>query len=175
MDTLTFFKALLHSNAAPNIDSAVAQFEAEHGPAVKWVPVGGRENNRGSVEVSGDPGRALVERITNAIDAVLEAEHDRHDGRPNCRSPREAATAWLNVPDNGLSDLTTRQRQQIANRILIKLQPGTDRDARTVEIRDQGVGIKPDQMARTILSLNESNKLQKHYLAGTYGQGGSST
>ena len=30
-------------------------------------------------------------------------------------------------------------------------------------------------MKHTILSLNESNKIQKHYLAGTYGQGGSST
>ena len=30
-------------------------------------------------------------------------------------------------------------------------------------------------MKDTILSLNESNKIQKHYLAGTYGQGGSST
>jgi hypothetical protein len=30
-------------------------------------------------------------------------------------------------------------------------------------------------MASTILSLNEGNKWQKHYLAGTFGQGGSST
>jgi hypothetical protein len=30
-------------------------------------------------------------------------------------------------------------------------------------------------MEVTILSLNESHKIQKHYLAGTYGQGGSST
>jgi hypothetical protein len=175
MDTLQFFKALIGSNAVSDIDSAIAQFAAAHGVAVQWVPIGGRENNRGSVEVSGDPGRALVERVTNAVDAVLEAEHERHNGRPDCRSPREAATAWLNVPDSGLSELTPRQRQHLANRIVVKLQSGTDRDARTLEIRDYGIGLKPDQMSRTILSLNESNKLQKHYLAGTYGQGGSST
>lgn len=175
MTTLELFTALVSSTAVADIDSAITQFKTAHGVAVKWVPVGGRENNRGSVEVSGDPGRALVERVTNAVDAVLESEHEKHHGHPDCRSPREAATAWLNVPENGLSDLTTRQRQQLANRIVIKLQPGTDRDARTLEIRDHGIGLKPDQMSRTILSLNESNKLQKHYLAGTYGQGGSST
>jgi hypothetical protein len=175
MTTLEFFKALVGSAAVPEIDSAITEFETAHGVAVKWVPVGGRENNSGSVEVSGDPGRSLVERVTNAVDAVLEAEHEKHNGRPVCRSPREAATAWLNVPDNGLSDLTTRQRQHLANRVIIKLQPGTDRDARTLEVRDHGIGLKPDQMPRTILSLNESNKLQKHYLAGKYGQGGSST
>jgi hypothetical protein len=57
----------------------------------------------------------------------------------------------------------------------VRLLPGEDRNSRTVEVRDLGVGLKPEQMAGTILSLNESNKLQKHYLAGTYGQGGSST
>ena len=30
-------------------------------------------------------------------------------------------------------------------------------------------------MPHTILSLNESNKISKHYLVGAYGQGGSST
>ncbi|MGC1483935.1 MAG: hypothetical protein WA789_09090 [Candidatus Acidiferrum sp.] len=44
-----------------------------------------------------------------------------------------------------------------------------------MEVRDQGIGIAPENVTRTILSLNESNKLQKHYLAGAYGQGGSST
>jgi len=37
------------------------------------------------------------------------------------------------------------------------------------------VGLTSEQMPRTILSLSESNKVQKLYLAGAYGQGGSST
>lgn len=175
MNTHDFFRALVNGRVVADIDAATRQFEAAHGAAIEWVPVGGRPNNRGSIEVSGDPGRALVERITNGIDAVIESEHERHAGRPQCRSPREAATAWLNVPENGLSELSTRQRQQLADRISVKLEPGGDRDSRTVEIRDRGIGIAPDAMPTTILSLNESNKLRKHYLAGTYGQGGSST
>ncbi|HKX09645.1 MAG TPA: hypothetical protein VJN67_15710 [Stellaceae bacterium] len=175
MNPLEFFNAITRASTAPQVAEAIAQFESAHGMAIQWAPVGGRTNNRGSIEVSGDPGRSLVERITNAIDAVIEFEYAAHGGYPDCRSPREATTAWLNVPENGLSELTTRQRQQLANRIIVRLQPGTDRNLRTVEVRDAGTGIKPDQMPKTILSLAESNKLQKHYLVGTYGQGGSST
>lgn len=175
MNTSEFFRALIGGSAVADIDSAISSFEVRHGIAVNWVPIGGRTNNRGSVEVSGDPGRALVERVTNGIDAILEAEHESHGGRPECRSPREAAASWLNVPESGLSDLTPRQRQQLADRLKVRLENGEDRNSRTLEVRDRGIGIKPDAMHRTILSLNESNKLQKHYLAGTYGQGGSST
>lgn len=175
MTTLEFFNVLARAGKLADVEAAVEAFEAAHGAAVGWVPFGGRESNRGIIEVSGDPGRSLVERITNGIDAILEAEHERHHGHPDCRSPREAATAWLNVPETGLSELTTRQRQALADRVVIRLLPGEDRDSRTVEVRDRGVGMTPEQMPQTILSLNENNKLQKHYLAGTYGQGGSST
>ena len=57
----------------------------------------------------------------------------------------------------------------------MKVSVGEGRQAQVIEIRDQGVGLSPNAMASTILSLNESNKIRKHYLAGTYGQGGSST
>ena len=77
-------------------------FEEAHGDAARWVPVGSRENNRGIIEASSDPGRSLVERLTNGIDAVLEAEHDGHNGHPDCRLPEEAAVAWLGVPEGGL-------------------------------------------------------------------------
>ncbi len=142
---------------------------------VAWRHVGGKENNRGPIEVSADTGRSLVERLTNGIDAVLEAEYERHRGVPDCRSPRQAAMAWLDVSDRGLSDMTPAQRQAIAKRVTIKVSPGTGKQERLIEVRDRGVGLKPEEMPSTILSLNESNKIRKHYLAGTYGQGGSST
>jgi hypothetical protein len=166
----------LQAAATPNeVETALERFEATNAPAVRWVPVGGREVNRGNIEVSGDPGRALVERVTNGIDAALEAEHDRHRGLPVCWTPKEAARAWLNVPDEGLSGMTTGQRRSLAERVTVRLLPGAGRAARVVEVIDRGIGLAPHQMPGTILSLNESNKIQKHYLAGTYGQGGSST
>jgi hypothetical protein len=83
--------------------------------------------------------------------------------------------AWLGVPERGLWEMTPSQRQAVAKRVTIKLLPGDGRERRLIEIRDLGVGLTPEEMPNTILSLNESNKIRKHYLAGTYGQGGSST
>src|SRR2546426_4775013 len=156
-------------------EAALNIFESEHRGEIQWLPIGGRENNRGAIEASADPGRSLVERLTNGIDAILEVEHIKHNGQPVCRNPKEAATAWLNIPEDGLSEMTPVQRRLLAQHLAIKIFPGDGREGRVVEILDRGIGISPEEMPRTILSLNESNKVQKLYLAGTYGQGGSST
>src|SRR2546425_3129096 len=92
------FLALDRAATLAEAQEFLARFEEAHREAIRWVPFGGRENNRGVIEVSADPGRSLVERITNAIDAVLELEYERHNGAPECRSPKEGATAWLGVP-----------------------------------------------------------------------------
>lgn len=175
MDPRDLYLALQAATSPAHVEAALERFEAAHARAVRWMPFGAREGNRGIIEVSGDPGRSLMERVTNGIDAVLEAEHDVHRGIPDCRSPKEAARAWLNVPDEGLSGMTPGQRRALAHRVTVRLLPGDGRESRVVEAVDQGIGLTPQQMPGTILSLNESNKIQKHYLAGTYGQGGSST
>lgn len=175
MTILEFLNALMSATSISDVEAAIISFETENLEHCQWVPFGGRENNRGTIEASADPGRSLVERLTNGIDAVLEDEHEKHNGRPDCRSPKEAATAWLNVPVNGLSDMSTTERRTLAQRISIRIQAGEGRSSRIVEIRDTGIGLSPEQMPHTILSLNESNKMQKYYLAGAYGQGGSST
>lgn len=173
MNTHEFFNAALNSSTIAEIEQALEIFEQTN-PSVNWIPVG-RENNRGTIEVSADPGRSLVERLTNGIDAVLEAEHEIHSGIPDCRSPKDAAIAWLGVPEAGLSELPPARRRDLSKRVSVVLSLGETRESRTIEIHDAGIGLSPEEMPRTILSLNESNKLQKHYLAGTYGQGGSST
>ncbi|HEX7319493.1 MAG TPA: hypothetical protein VF399_03940 [bacterium] len=169
-----FFDLLIQADTLANLEVVLAQFESAN-PQVRWVPFGGRDNNRGTIEASADPGRSLVERLTNGIDAIIEDEHKKHNGIPDCRTPKEAATAWLNVPEGGLCEMTPAQRRSIAHRIAIRLKVGDGRSSRVVEVRDTGIGLAPDEMPKTILSLNESNKMQKYYLAGAYGQGGSST
>jgi hypothetical protein len=171
-----FLQALREADKIQELESALAQFELEHEGHCEWMPVGRTENNSGIINVASDPGRSLVERLTNAIDAVLEREFEARHGKPECRTPRDAAAAWLGVPLEGLSSLSTTQRQQLARNVTIRMTDGDGRrEARTVEIHDSGIGIPPARMPKTILSLNESNKWQKLYLAGTFGQGGSST
>ncbi len=166
--------ALLAGNSLDSAKTAVASFESAMGSRVTWEPLG-RANNVGTIEIATDPGRSVVERLTNGIDAVLEAEFEHHHGVPVCRTPRDAASAWLGVPASGLSSLSIVQRRQLANRVVCSIFTGEGPDSRIVEVRDFGIGLPPVAMPDTILSLNESNKLQKHYLAGLYGQGGSST
>lgn len=170
-----FFRALVDASTYADALTAIEAFEAAHAEDLDWFPVGGRQNNRGIIEVSADPGHSLIERVTNGIDGVLEAEHDYHGGLPVCRTPHEAATAWLNVPAGGLSDMSPGERRKLAQRVTVRLLPGDTKAARILEVRDRGIGLLPEQMPSTILSLNESNKMQKHFLAGAYGQGGSST
>lgn len=170
------YQRLQTANSVDDVQAALTQFEQVIGEShITWRPVGDRENNRGTIEVSADPGRSIVERVTNAIDAILEAEHEKHHGLPECGSPREAAITWLNIPEDGLSAMTQAQRQKLAQRCVVRLLSGEARESRIVEVRDHGIGVTPSQLPATILSLNESNKMQKHYLAGAYGQGGSST
>lgn len=175
MQVKELFQIFQTENDVSKIEEAIYGFEKATGQSVQWIPVGNRENNVGTIEGSSDPGRSIVERITNGIDAILELEHLKHNGLPDCRSPREAANSWLNVPPNGLSELSPAQRRSLAQQIAIRILPGSGREKRIVEIRDFGIGISPEQMQDTILSLNESNKLKKYYVAGMYGQGGSST
>jgi len=169
-----FFVALQSAGTLADALTAVDEYTDVTNEA-SWVPVGNRENNRGTIEASGDPGRAVIERVTNGIDAVLEAEHVAHGGIPACKSPREAATSWLNVPPNGLSQMSQQERQRLAHRVTLTILPGDTKEARVLEVRDLGTGLTQEEIPRTILSLNESNKMQKHYLAGAYGQGGSAT
>jgi len=170
-----FLKALGNAKTATEAEAALAEFEQSNSAKLAWIPIGGNQNNRGPIEVSADAGRSLVERITNGIDAVLELAHEDKRGRPACTTPSSAATAWFGVPASGVGELDQGERQSLANNLIIRLEEGEDRDSRTVDIIDRGIGLTPDEMPDTILSLNRSNKLQKFYLAGTYGQGGSST
>lgn len=157
---------------------AVEQLEARYG--LTWRPVGGRETNFGQIEIGADGGYALIERVTNAIDAVLEFRALQQKKSPMPTSPRDASAQWLGVPDGRLANLRAanaqpdlKKRQDLANNVCVRLHDGASKRTPTVEIVDAGTGLTPSQMPTTILSLGESNKIDKRYLAGAYGQGGS--
>lgn len=118
MTTDELLKVLVAANTAEEAIAAVERF-TEANTSASWTPVGGRRNNCGPIEASSNPARALVERVTNAVDAVLDFEFVKHAGKPACQSPREAATAWLNVPEDGLSAMEAKDRRRIAQRVTV--------------------------------------------------------
>lgn len=177
IDLVEFYKKLRETEKVEVVTGLIESLESEYGSRFSWMPIGGRGNNSGPIQISSDEGRSLVERVTNGVDAILEREHDIHRGIPDCRTPKEAAASWLSIPsDKGLSGWTTVQRREFATRnLIVRLLPGEHKDSRVVEIIDNGIGISAEDMPKTILSLNEDNKMQKLYTVGIYGQGGSST
>src|SRR5688500_4504038 len=103
-----------------------------------WRPVGDRENNYGSINIGSDPGHAFVERVTNAIDAVIEREANlwlvKRKGKAIPATPREAVETWFKVPGGRVSNVSIKQRQSLADSIVVKLLDSRIKRQPTVEI-----------------------------------------
>ncbi len=176
MDEGKLLSQLLAADKLEEVRQLIDEFVQLKAGWVVWRPVGDRKNNSGTIQAAGDPARSLIERVTNGIDAVIERAHQEHHGKPDCRTPREAVQAWFGVPAAGLHKLSDVARRKLAqNSVTLALTPGDGRAKRTVMVADKGLGLTAEQMPRTILSLNAENKIDKFYLAGAFGQGGSAT
>lgn len=141
-----------------------------------WHPYGDNASNVSSIGLARDPGRSLIERITNAIDAILDERYDPSVIPP--RSARLAARQWFGRPVTGPDDGLFKWRfsdQGYDRRIHVILQSSDGELAPTIDVIDDGVGILPEDFPGTILSLQSGNKIRKSYLIGAFGQGGSST
>ena len=142
----------------------------------RFEPVGGRKNNLATINIGTDPAAGVTERITNAIDAVLDKEW-MVKNRPNdIKSPRRATELWYNIEDGKISkikDANDSRIRQLSSLVNVTLFDSGQPTKPTVEIRDKGIGIEPEQFSKTILELNGSNKIGKLHLMGAYGQGGS--
>jgi hypothetical protein len=143
---------------------------------VSWIPVGGKADNIATINMGTDPAAGLTERITNAIDAVLELEWHKQGKPTDIKTPRMAAQQWFNIPYGKLSyieNASDKNIQDLSKKIRVTLLDSEKENHPTVEIRDKGIGLTADQFKSTILSLHGGNKLHKLYLMGAYGQGGS--
>ena len=107
MDETSFLNELLATDKLDEVRSLIDQFVESQSGWVSWRPVGDRTNNSGTIQAAGDPGRAILERITNGIDAVIELQHNEHHGKPECSSPKEAAQAWFGVPTAGMHKMSS--------------------------------------------------------------------
>jgi hypothetical protein len=176
MDEAKLLADLLATDKLEEVRGLLDEYVQLKAAWIAWRPVGDRKNNSGTIQAAGDPARSLIERVTNGIDAVIERAHQEHHGKPDCRTPREAAQAWFGVPTAGLHKLSDVGRRKLAqNAVTVSLLPGDGRAKRCVTVADKGLGLSVEQMPRTILSLNAENKIDKFYLSGAFGQGGSAT
>ena len=63
----------------------------------------------------------------------------------------------------------------MAPETVVRVVGSTERRGSSAVVEDSGIGQHPVDFPKTLLSLGESNKVDKPYLMGAFGQGGSST
>lgn len=175
------FECLREATAARHVDRILDQIGALRaasldkvvGGGYRWQAFGDNPSNVSTIGLGANPGKALIERVTNAIDAVIERE--RPKGKKLPTSPREAVKEWFGRPETGPdTGLFNWKYGNVDEKVRVHIRP-SDGEYPTVDVEDQGIGIQPEDFPKTILSLQAGNKLTKLYLAGTFGQGGSAS
>jgi hypothetical protein len=180
-------KTASHEYAAPwtgfkswhDARARLAHFETRFQGGAAWVPFNQSHSNDGPMSLNAYPGRAFIERVTNAGDAVIESRAATAIP-PMPASPSDAALQWFSLGKKaltgGLSD--DKLRQVAKSTIAVTAFVGdakTDHKDSVLDVRDYGIGLSSDEMPDTILSLNRGNKKGKPWLTGKHGQGASST
>lgn len=153
-----------------------------------WRDYGDSQDNISTI--GGQQSRAeyaLVEKITNSIDAslinqcYLSGIHPESPQAP--RSIREAVARFYDAPSKGyLQEWTEHHRDRVSRNITVSttgVSPGFQRKrgadqiiSPCVSIADCGEGQTPDQMPNTILSIHRGNKRNIAFVQGEYNQGG---
>lgn len=171
-------RQLLSITTVEDVGAFLKGIGASSGKGWKWIPLGGRENNAGSVNLAVESGQALVERITNGLDAHIELQYELA-GRPaNLDAPRSAVKRLWELEADRLSRQSAQMAKFIDDRApktVVRVVGATERRGSSVVVEDSGIGQHPEDFPKTLLSLGESNKVNRPYLMGAFGQGGSST
>lgn len=164
---------LLEVTSVKQVTGLLVELESEE--RIEWRAVGDRRNNYANINIGSDPAAGVIERVTNAIDSVLDLEWKKR-GRPALKSPREAVEQWWGIEGGKMSnveDFRDKSIVELSKKVQVTIHDSDRPDRPTVDIRDYGTGLLPEDFGSTILSLNENRKLKKLFLAGAFGQGGS--
>ena len=172
MDTKELFNKLYFAQTEDAVDKIVNAhpdiFKSEN-----WLPLGKNENNFAVIEnQQSTPIAALIEKITNSIDAVLmrkclEAGIDsKSDIAP--RSMEEAKVKFF--PNHTNWDLVKFRNEQAES---IQISADGPKRNTSLIIYDDGEGQHPEDFETTFLSLLRGNKNEIKFVQGKYNMGGS--
>jgi len=169
------FSKLLVTTSSDEIASLIEK-EDFFGPEnCLWKPYGGQELNARQVEGQmKSSSNALVEKITNSIDALLMKRCYETEGVPpesdNPKLPKtllEAIAKYF-----GSEEEINKKRSEWSKQHLVVLAEG-DKKKPTITIVDRGEGQLPNRIQDTIVGLSESIKEKINFVFGKYHQGGS--
>jgi hypothetical protein len=148
-----------------------------------WYPIGAKRGNAGQIALAKRPINPIAERLINGMEAIIELRREeelkKNPDAPAPASPREAVKRYFDLPPlDELPDASKGIRErarEIARLLLLNLHWNNQAREFALMIRDHGIGEAPDRIHKTLLSLGSSDKGDKQYLIGVFGQGGSST
>lgn len=139
-----------------------------------WLFYGGRFQNVGVIDGQmHEADNALVEKITNSIDAILmrRCYEEGIDPRDKNVAPQSMVEA-INQFFGGKEKL--REKRSGFAKEWLRVTAEGKKDRPTITIIDKGEGQQPNNIKETILSLNKDIKAKIPFVYGTYNQGGSS-
>ncbi len=172
MDNEKIFWALYRANTEKEVSEVLKRYDFIQNPE-NWKFYGGQDSNYAVVEnQQASPIPALIEKITNSIDAILmracieRGVDPRSEEAP--RSIEEAVNLFF--PENKDWDLHPQRRKQ-AERLQI-LADGPKFDT-ALTVYDNGEGQAPEDFPKTFLSLLRGNKNDIRFVQGKYNMGGS--
>lgn len=142
----------------------------------KWVPYGNQANNAGTIKAQApDPVGALVEKITNGIDALLiRLCWDNKIDPTTSSAPQSQYEAIKKFFGENVANfnLTDKEVREIALKTVRIIGEGTA-EKPTISFIDFGEGQHPKDFPDTFLSIGGSNKIKIKFAHGVYNQGGS--
>lgn len=142
-----------------------------------WHPYGDNINNAGTFEnQQASPENALVEKLTNSIDAILMKEcytrgiNPKDESNPEVPSDMAIAVEkFYGVKDGKWENKTSSERNAVAQNIQVIVTG--DRKTPNVAIYDNGEGQNPENFSNTFLSLQRGNKTNIPFAQGKYNFG----
>jgi len=171
VDNTTLFHLLYTAKTELEVDKII-----ERHPSFftqnNWFPIGGNFSNYGIIEnQQSSPIAALVEKVTNSMDAILMKKcleagiHPESDKAP--KSMDEAVQRFF--PNYKNWDIPTARKQQAED--IQVIADGPPRDT-SVIVYDNGEGQHPEDFENTFLSLVRGNKNKIMFVQGKYNMGG---
>ena len=172
MDMRQLFEKLYFAKTEDEVDKVI---EAHSDIFIQgnWYPLGKNENYFGVIEnQQSSPIAALIEKITNSIDAVLMKKClEAGIGPKSAQAPKSMEEAKAKFFENYKNwDLSSFRKQQAESIQIIADGP---RFNTSLIIYDDGEGQSPQKFEDTFLSLLSGNKNEIHFVQGKYNMGGS--
>ncbi|HEY1707221.1 MAG TPA: hypothetical protein VGG10_03080 [Rhizomicrobium sp.] len=171
MNVENLFWDLYRAPVEAAVEKILARYSLLKDPA-HWRPYGQNESNFGVVEnQQASPIPALIEKITNGIDAILVRRCLEEGLDPRSSQAPQSIDAAIGAffPDHKNWDIPKSRRVQAEGLQILADGPRLET---SLIIYDDGEGQRPEDFESTFLSLLRGNKNEIHFVQGKYNMGG---